>query len=86
MKPSSARHMKPSARRVLNVLLAANYGWVRGNALFEAGGTRFGARLFELEHDFGHRHEKRHDPTSALPMYRLLPPAEPEQLRLEIAS
>lgn len=72
----------PNARKVLEVFVASNYGWVRGGRLVEVGGTRFGARLFELK-EFGYAHEKRHDPTSAQPMYRLYP--VDRQLTLEEA-
>ena len=78
--------MKPSCKRVLAVLLASQGDWVRGNALFQAGGTRFGARLWELDHDYGYRHEKRHDPTSALPLYRLYRPDEQLTLLDRVAS
>ena len=76
--------MKPSARKVLDIFAASGYGWVRGQTLMLQGGSRFSARLYDLK-EFGWAHETRHDPTSAMPMYRLYR-AEPEQLRLEIAS
>lgn len=69
--------MKPSARRVLIRLQAADSGWVRGNDLAEVGGWRFGGRIHELRHDYGYRIERGHDPTSAVDRYRLLPPEKP---------
>ena len=40
--------MKPSARRALRVLQAANGGWVSGRDLAEVAGFRFGGRLQDL--------------------------------------
>jgi hypothetical protein len=68
--------MKPSARRVLNVLLAARGGWVRGHDLAEVGGYRFGGRLFELRHQYGFAIDRRSDPRSAVDQYRLVPEGE----------
>ena len=69
--------MKPSARRVLNVLLAAKGGWVRGRDLAEVGGYRFGGRLYELRHQYGYTIERRSDPRSAVDQYRV--PLEGEE-------
>lgn len=78
--------MTPRQRAILAVFVAADFGWVRGNTLFEAGGLRFGARLYELDRKHGYRHEKRHDPTSALPLYRLYRPDEQLTLLDRVAS
>ena len=40
--------MKPSARRALRVLQAANGAWVSGRDLAEVAGFRFGGRLQDL--------------------------------------
>lgn len=78
--------MKPSTEKVYDIFAANGFGWVRGQTLMLKGGSRFGARLYDLK-EHGWAHETRHDPTSAMPMYRIYR-AEPEQqsLRLEVAS
>ena len=77
--------MKPSDRKVYDIFAAAGFGWVRGSTLLMQGGSRFGARLYDLK-QHGWAHETRHDPTSSMPQYRLYR-AEPEQLTLlDVAS
>lgn len=77
--------MKPRTRAVLNRLLADE--WVSGNELFQVGGTRYGARLFELKHEHGIDWEKRPAPNgSHVPQYRLVREPEQQTLRLEVAS
>jgi hypothetical protein len=75
--------MKRSARKVYEIFAAAGFGWVRGQTLMMQGGGRFSARLYDLK-EYGWAHETRHDPTSAMPQYRLYR-AEPEQLTLDVA-
>lgn len=77
--------MKPSTRCALTLLLSKE--WVSGNELFQVAGTRYGARLDELKNDHGYRWEKRWIKGSAVPLYHLLLPTEPEQLTLlQVAS
>lgn len=74
--------MKPSTARVLDRLRAAGGAWVSGNRLFEVGGTRYGARLFELR-GMGFDIQKRPAPNgSHVPEYRIQ--EEPEQLRIAL--
>ena len=74
--------MKPTARRCLEALRAANGGWVRGMLLAspDVGGLRFGGRLHELR-ALGYRIERRSDPSgkTAVDQYKLV--EQPEQLR-----
>jgi len=75
--------MSPSTRRAYELLKAAEGGWVSGNRLFQVAGTRYGGRLFELRHEYGHVIEKRPAPNgSHVPWYRLVP--EDEQLTMAI--
>lgn len=77
--------MKPSTSRCLEALRAAKGGWVSGNALFEAAGTRYGGRIFELRREHGFVIERRSAPNgSAVDEYRLR--EKPEQLSMGIAS
>jgi hypothetical protein len=68
--------MKPSARRLLTLMLSKE--WVSGNEMFEAAGTRYGARLADLK-ELGYTWDKRPVPGSAVPMYRIHPPRQPER-------
>lgn len=77
--------MSPKTRAAYELLKAADGGWVAGGRLIEASGSRFGARLFELRHEYGLTIEKRPAPNgSHVPWYRLVP--EDEQLAMELAS
>ena len=79
--------VKPSAKRALSLLLAAEGGWISGNRIAEVAGYRFGGRLYELRHLYGYNVERRSAPNgNAVDEYRI--PAEPEQqtLRLDVAS
>ena len=75
--------MKPTCKAVLDRLRAADGAWISGNRLFEVGGTRYGARVFELRHLYGHAIERRSARNgSAVDEYRLV--TEPEQLRIAL--
>ena len=74
--------MKPTCKRVLARLRAAEGGWVRGAELAIVGGYRFGGRVHELR-QAGHVIERRPDPKSALDQYRLV--EGPRQLTLDAA-
>lgn len=69
--------MKPSTRKTLERLRAAEGGWVRGNDLALVGGYRFGGRIHELRR-MGYQIERRSDPNSAVDQYRLV--EQPRQL------
>ena len=76
--------MKPTARRALYVLRAADGAWLSGNRIAEVAGFRFGARLFELRAE-GYTIERRSAPNgNATDEYRLV--EKPEQLELGVAS
>ena len=78
--------MKPSAKRALDLLLAAEGGWVSGNRIAEVAGYRFGGRLHELRHAYGYTVERRSAPNgSSVDEYRI-PVAEQLAMRLEAAS
>ena len=75
--------MKPTCKAVLARLRAADGAWISGNRLFEVGGTRYGARVFELRHLHGHVIERRSARNgSAVDEYRLV--EQPEQLRIAL--
>ena len=77
--------MKPSTSRCLAALRDRPGQWVSGNTLFQASGTRYGGRVFELRHDFGFRIDRRSAPNgSAVDEYQLI--EAPEQLSMGIAS
>jgi hypothetical protein len=67
--------MKPTCKAVLDRLKSADGGWVPGNALADAAGWRFSARIYELR-QMGHVIERRSDPRSAVDQYRLVVPDE----------
>lgn len=73
--------MKPTCKRVLQRLRAAEGGWVRGLDLAapDVGGLRFGGRLHELR-QMGYQIDRRSDPSrkTAVDQYRLV--EKPEQL------
>jgi hypothetical protein len=72
--------VKPTTARCLARLRQADGGWISGNFLFQVGGTRYGARLFELRGE-GFVIEKRPAPNgSHVPEYRLV---EERQLTLD---
>jgi hypothetical protein len=75
--------MKPSTRLVFDEFAASGFGWVHGNDLLRAAGTRYSARLYDLKHDHGWDHEKRPDPRSSVPWYRIFR-SEPEQLSIAL--
>lgn len=76
--------MKPATRRCLSRMLAANGAWISGNELFQVAGTRYGARLFELKHEYGYAWEKRYVRGTRVPQYRLS--SEPVQQTMGLAS
>lgn len=78
--------MKPSTQRALNLLRAADGGWVSGNRLFQVAGTRYGGRVFELRHEEGLTIEKRPAPNgSHVPEYRIVEDVQ-LSLTLDVAS
>ena len=67
--------MKPSARRALDLLTAADGQWISGNRIAEVAGYRFGGRLYELR-GMGYVIERRSAPNgNAVDEYRLAPRA-----------
>lgn len=77
--------MKPSARRLLDLLLSVDGAWLSGNRLAEVAGYRFGGRLYELRHLYGYTVERRSAPNgNAVDEYRI--PAVDAQLTLGVAS
>lgn len=73
--------MKPTTKRALLLLRAADGGWVSGNRLGEVAGWRFGGRLYELR-QMGYTIERRSAPNgNSTDEYRLIEP-EPQQLTL----
>jgi hypothetical protein len=74
--------MKPSTSRVLARLVMADGAWISGNRLFEVGGTRYGARLYELRHEHGIDWEKRYVNGTRVPQYRLVPADEQQSMGL----
>jgi biotin operon repressor len=77
-------HLKPSTRRVLDRLRAADGAWVSGNRLADVGGYRFGGRLYELR-QMGYTIERRSAPNgSAVDEYRLV--EQPVQQTMDLAS
>lgn len=78
--------MKPTCKRVLGRLRAAEGGWVRGLDLAapDVGGLRFGGRIHELR-QMGYEIERRSDPSgkSAVDQYRLI--EQPVQLTFDAA-
>ena len=67
--------MKPSARRALDLLTAADGAWISGNRIAEVAGYRFGGRLYELR-GMGYVIERRSAPNgNATDEYRLAPRA-----------
>jgi hypothetical protein len=81
--------VKPSCARVLARLRAADTAWVRGLDLAspDVGGLRFGGRIHELR-QMGYLIEDRPDPSGRTRVwqYRLLPPPEPVQQTMGLAS
>lgn len=76
--------MKPTAKRALLLLRAADQGWVSGNRLAEVAGYRFGGRLFELRQE-GYTIERRSAPNgNAVDEYRLI--EKPVQQSLELVA
>ena len=70
--------MKPSARKALDLLTAADGAWISGNRIADVAGYRFGGRLYELR-QMGHVIERRSAPNgSAVDEYRLAP-RQPER-------
>ena len=71
-----------AAQRVLARLMASEGQWVAGRELFgpDVGGIRYTARIFDLRRD-GWVIEKRPDPRSSVPQWRLVP--QDRQLTLE---
>jgi hypothetical protein len=65
--------VKPTCKRVLERLRAAESGWVRGLDLAapDVGGLRFGGRIHELR-AMGYVIERRSDPRSSVDQYRLV--------------
>jgi hypothetical protein len=80
--------VKPSARRVLDRLRAADGAWVSGLTLYtpDVGGLRFGGRIEELR-KLGHHIEGRPDPSRRTQVwqYRWVAP-EPVQQTMGLAS
>ena len=70
--------MKPSTRIIYDRLLQAQRenedGWVSGNDLAAVGSWRYGGRIHELRHDYGHIIEKK-AVRGSVPHYRLVPRA-----------
>jgi hypothetical protein len=75
--------MKPSTERCLARLRAAEGAWISGNALADAVGWRYGARLYELR-AAGFVIERRSSKRSAVDEYRIV--EHPVQLELGVAS
>jgi biotin operon repressor len=72
--------MKPSARRVLDCLRAADGAWISGNRIVaDGGGWRYSARIHELR-AAGYDIERRSVRGSSVDEYKLV-----EQLQLELA-
>ena len=80
--------MKPTCKRVLERLRAAESGWVRGLDLShpDVGGLRFGGRIHELR-KMGYQIERRSDASgkSAVDQYRLIIKPEQTTLGMEAA-
>ncbi|MCA1572504.1 MAG: hypothetical protein LC798_19830 [Chloroflexi bacterium] len=77
--------MKPSTRRALAALRAADGQWLSGNRIADAAGYRFGGRLYELRHQYGYVIERRSAPNgNSTDEYRLV--EKPVQQTMELAS